>query len=197
MQFSLGGGKKKKKGKQQSCISRSGSGLSKPCLPRFSSVWVLFTRCSQLPPGFPPASVAPSPRCCPQGWEPRREGLGAITVVSGGRHPQENTDTEAEERLLFSKVIFIKIFSKVDRNPLSNLSLYIAKVICIYVQMYMGVFHSADPCNSWEKQNICLGTADELKHTALGLGTGRAWSQHTVLCVRILVTPFTGHTQKP
>ena len=118
-------------------------------------------------------------------------------MVSWGRHPQENTDTEAEEHLLFSEVIFIKIFSKVDRNPLSNLSLYITKVIYIYVQMYMWVFHSADPCNSREKQDICPDTADELKHTALGLGTGRAWSQHTVLCVRIVFTPFAGHTQRP
>lgn len=55
MHFSLGGkqkGKKKeKKRKQQSCVSRSGSGLrGKPLPPRCSLIWLIFTPLVQLPP---------------------------------------------------------------------------------------------------------------------------------------------------
>lgn len=134
-----------------------------------------------------------------RGWGLRHHGLGARHGQLGNKPSGKHRHRSRGGFALFKKSSLLKYLPKLIEIPY-RISLYVAKVVsvlCIYVQMSRGVFHSADPCNSREKQNICPGAAGELQHTALGLGTGRAWSRRTVLCVGIVFTPLTGRTQRP
>lgn len=155
MQFSLGKHKRVKKESSRAAPAEAAlDSRQTRASPISGPGWLVFTHCAWLPPAFSPAPASPPPSdaacLCRKrvGAEPGREAGGERLFLRSARERavtslQEDSHTEAEALLFFSEIIFIKILSEVvDRNPVLNLS--IIKVICIYVQIYMWVFYSAE-----------------------------------------------------